>query len=181
MSQTYRSTAFVHWCPKWWFPSHTFAGTVYNPGDAHPPPTPPPTLFKCCGHRYVKRSVVGVAYPLSGELLLIGRSSADCVSSVRILRSHPQGVCVTGACGSVSLEAVYLLSVKERGRRDSHPDVLAWKGRRVCQKMSHQTGINGKIFVVERYCLDRPHNSDLKDDITFPLKLVSVSLTDNSS
>lgn len=107
----YQSTAFVRWCSKRRLPSHTLAGTVSNPGDAHPPPspTPPATLFKCCGHRYVKRSVVGVAYPLSGELLLIGRSSADCVSSVRILLSHPPEAFVSPvrACPSVYRPPTY--------------------------------------------------------------------------
>lgn len=37
----YQSTAFVHWCAKRWFPSCTLAGTVYNPGDAHPNPALP--------------------------------------------------------------------------------------------------------------------------------------------
>lgn len=89
-------------CPKHWF---TFFAhlQVHSLGEAHPNPPPQVTPFKRCGHGYVKRSAVGAAYPLSDQLLLIGRSSADCVSSVRMLLSHPQGVCVTSACGSVSV------------------------------------------------------------------------------
>lgn len=41
--------------------------------------------------------------PLTGTLLLIRHSSADYISGVRTLHSHPQGVCVTGACGSICL------------------------------------------------------------------------------
>lgn len=90
-----------------------------------PSPTPPATLFKCCGHRYVKRSVVGVAYPLSGELLLIGRSSADCVSGVKILPSHPPEAFVSPVRAGPSVWRPPILSVKERRRRDTRPDVLA--------------------------------------------------------
>lgn len=60
------------------------------------------------GHRYTKSfsSVAGVAYPLTGTLLLISQSSADCISSVRSLPSHPRGVYVTRARWSICLPTV---------------------------------------------------------------------------
>ena len=69
--------------------------------------TPTETL-QSCGHRYAKsfRSAVRVAYPLTGTLLLISHGSADCISSVRNLPSHPAGVNVSGVRGSICLPSV---------------------------------------------------------------------------
>lgn len=67
----------------------------------HPPPPP----HKSCGHWHAKRfrSVVGVAYPLTGALFLISHASADCVSSVGKLQSHPRCVYVTCTCEFIRL------------------------------------------------------------------------------
>lgn len=89
-------------------------------GEAAPPRT---GTFKSCGHRYAEsfRSVVRVAYPLTGPLLLISRSSADCVSSVR---DPPEAAsrrlchwCVWVHLSAISVEAAYLLSKRSEDTR----------------------------------------------------------------
>lgn len=94
-----------------------------------------------------------MAYPLTGTLLLISHSSADCISSVRKLLSHPQGVYVTGARGSLCLPSAQPTCWARRARTHCDLDLVlvGWEEceavKTYCQKMSHQTGIIGKLFI----------------------------------
>lgn len=85
-----------------WFPSHAHYTAGHWPGRGSPTKT-----FKVVVIDMQRvRLVVRVAYPLTGTLLLISHSSADCISTVRNLLSHPRGVYVIGACGSICLPSV---------------------------------------------------------------------------
>lgn len=85
-----------------WFPSHAQYTAGHWPGRGSPTKT-----FKVVVIDMQRvRLVVRVAYPLTGTLLLISHSSADCISTVRNLLSHPRGVYVIGACGSICLPSV---------------------------------------------------------------------------
>lgn len=94
-----------------WFPSHALYKAGWSPGRGSPTET-----FKVVVIDMQRvRLVVRVAYPLTGTLLLISQSSADCISSVRNLLSHPRHLChwcVWVHLSAISVEAAYLLCKK---------------------------------------------------------------------
>lgn len=116
---------------------HWLAGKRRWPGRVSP-------AERRCRHPYAEsfRSVVRVAYPLTGALLVIGHSSADCVSGVGVTLQAFMSLVRVGP--SVAQQAAYLLSKRsEDACTPAHLHISRMRGVR-SQKMSHQTGINGR-------------------------------------